>query len=326
MKNYIITICLILIAGIIGFIAGNYFEKTKKTDIPTDNIEKIQESRLGGYKFINPLLECDNYHPSQIISTLKLERKVKNFIDSTKLTGQASHISFYYRDLTNGPWIGIGEKDNFSPASLLKVVIMIAAFKKAENEPDFLKKKIRYDKDSVSGVIPNITDSTIKIGNSYSVEKLIYNMIVHSDNNARLLLFQNMDKKFINRVYSDIGIDMSNFDANNDFMSAKTYSSFFRILYNATYLNKDNSEKALQILTNSSFHKGISALLPDNLLIAHKFGERGYINSNIKQLHDCGIVYKGNTPYLICIMTMGTNTQELSKIIAQISLLVYIHN
>lgn len=331
MKNYIIIVGLILIAGSIGFISGNYFGKNKKIKVPvnstvTERVEKNEEFRLGGYKFINPLLDCENYHQSNIFSTVELEKNVQKFIDKSTSSGRASHIAFYYRDLNNGPWIGIGERENYSPASLLKVPIMIAAFKKSESEPGFLNKKIRYDKDLSDGMRPNITDSTITIGNTYSVERLIYFMIVHSDNNARLLLFQNIEPIFINKVFSDVGIDMANFNDTANFMSVKSYSSFFRILYNATYLNKENSEKALQILTNSSFHHGIPAQLPVTVSIAHKFGERGYINSDIIQLHDCGIVYKGNSPYLICIMTQGTNTANLEKIIAEISLMVYSHN
>ncbi len=331
MKRYIVTIGGILIAGIIGFISGKHFKENNEIEMSinnaaTDSIEKNREYRLGGYKFINPLLDCENYHQSNILSSIELEKKAKNFIEKSISSGRASHISFYFRDLTNGPWVGIGEKDDYSPASLLKVPVMIAAFKKSESEPGFLNKEIKYDKDIDDGMRPNIGDSTIKIGNSYSVEKLIYYMVVHSDNNARYLLFQNIDPIFINKVFSDIGIDMSKFNDTSNFMSVKTYSSFFRILYNATYLNKDNSEKALQILTNSTFRKGLAALLPSTVQIAHKFGERGYLNSDKMQLHDCGIVYKGNSPYLICIMTEGTNTKELENIIAEISLIVYQHN
>lgn len=331
LKNYIVIIGLISVAGILGFISGNYFGKNKKIKIPinstvTESVEKNEEFRLGGFKFINPLLDCENYHQSSVFSTVVLEKDIQKFIDKSISSGRAAHIAFYYRDLNNGPWIGIGVRENYSPASLLKVPIMIAAFKKSESEPGFLKKKIRFNKGVNDGMRPNITDSTIAIGKTYSVERLIYFMIVHSDNNARLLLFQNIEPIYINRVFSDVGIDMANFNDTANFMSVKTYSSFFRILYNATYLNRENSEQALQILTNSSFNHGIPAQLPATVPIAHKFGERGYINSDIVQLHDCGIVYKGNSPYLICIMTQGTNTTELEKIIAEISLMVYLHN
>lgn len=321
MKNNIYKIISILLVGVSGFFIGKHFEKIKKNI----NCEE-KEVRMPGYKFINPLLECDNLNQTTLSSSMKLEKRIKKFIDSSVSTGHASQISFYFRDLNNGPWIGIGEKDNYFPASLLKVPIMVAMFKKTETDTSFLKKEIKFIENSNTNVIPNIKDSVIKIGNSYSVEKLIYYMIVYSDNNAKTLLLENIEPSFITKVFSDLGIDFPVLDNDKDFMSVKTYSSFFRILYNATYLNKDNSEKALQILSKSDFRQGIPSLLPDSVLIAHKFGERGYVNSDIKQLHDCGIVYEGKTPYLICVMSRGTNINELTKIIAEISLIVYTNN
>lgn len=320
-KKHGLVIGLILNAGCIGFIAGSYFYEGNKSN----SSEKTQEMRLGGYTFINPLLECDNFQSSNILSSVELETKVNDVIEKAKLTGLVSHVSFYYRDLSNGPWIGIGEKDDFSPASLLKVPIMIALFKKSEEDPDFLNKKIKYES-RLDEFSPNILDSTIQMGKTYSVLELIRYLIVHSDNEARLLLLQNIDIGFVNQVYADIGIDISQFSDGQDYMSVKTYSSFFRLLYNATYLNKKNSEKALQILSKSAFKKGLTAQLPADVIVSHKFGERGYPGSDIKQLHDCGIVYKGKSPYLICVMTKGTNLEEQAKIIAEISLLVYNHN
>lgn len=323
MKNNVIIIGIILIVGCAGFFSGKYFGKAKRNYLIEDDTEKTLEVRLGGYKFINPLLECDNYVSSDMLLATELEEKIKEFIKKAETFGRATDISFYCRDLANGPWIGVREKEKFSPASLLKVPILTAAFKMDENEPGFIKKKVRYDKKLNPGEVPNIIDSVIKIGNEYTIEKLINNMIVYSDNEARLLLVQNIDPAIISKVYSDLGIDVTNVTDDQDFMSARTFSSFFRILYNATYLNKDNSEKALQILSHTNFHQGIPALLPDSIVVAHKFGERGYPNSDIKELHDCGIVYKGKTPYLICVMTKGTNIQELRKIIGEISFLVY---
>ncbi len=324
-KSYLITLGLVAVAGTIGFFSGKHFNKSKerKKTVLTESVNTTQELRLNEYKLISPLLECDTYRPANEAAVVALENQVKQVIDSAKTSGKISHVSFYYRDLKNGPWIGLGEKDDCSPASLLKVPIMIAVLKKAENEPAFLNKKIKYDKPFDTGLVPNVKDSTIKTGRSYSVETLIYKMIVHSDNEARLLLLQSIEATFLNRVYTDIGIDMSNFDDRKDFMSVKTYSSFFRLLYNATYLNKENSEKALQILTHTDFPDGLPAKLPPNTIVAHKFGERGYLNANIRQLHDCGIVYKGNSHYLICIMTRGTDIKAQTSLIATISAMVY---
>lgn len=324
MKNYIIVAVLVIAAGLVGYVLGKRSVRYKSSSPIVSETTETNEIRLRGeYKFINPLLELDNSQESNLLAAKELEKKITLFIDSTKAANSASHISYYYRDLNNGQWIGINEHENFSPASLLKVPIMIAALKKAESNPTFLKKKINYNKPFDSGLVPNIGDSTITAGNSYTIDALIYKMIIFSDNEARMLLIQNIEVPLLTKVYTDIGIDVSRFDDSQDFMSVKTYSNFFRLLYNATYLNKEYSEKALEILSHSKFYTGLSAALPKGTVIAHKFGERGYVDAPIRQLHDCGIVYKGGTPYLVCVMTRGINMDTQAKIIADISKLTY---
>ncbi|MDO8560151.1 MAG: serine hydrolase [bacterium] len=57
-------------------------------------------------------------------------------------------------------------------------------------------------------------------------------------------------------------------------MSVKDYASFFRILYNASYLNREQSERALGLMTKTRFRDGIIAGVPAGRPVAHKFGER----------------------------------------------------
>jgi len=109
-------------------------------------------------------------------------------------------------------------------------------------------------------------------------------------------------------------------------MNVVDYAAFFEILYNATYLNKEMSEKALAILTKSTFNYGLVGGVPIGVEVAHKFGER--IFEEYKQLHDCGIIYKENNPYLLCIMTRGDmmegdNFNDLAMVIKKISEQVY---
>ena len=83
------------------------------------------------------------------------------------------------------------------------------------------------------------------------------------------------------------------------------------------------SEKALQILASADFHKGIVAGVPAGTIVAHKFGERAFADNNIKQLHDCGIVYSPSGPYLVCIMTRGASFEVLEDVIAGVSAILY---
>jgi hypothetical protein len=83
------------------------------------------------------------------------------------------------------------------------------------------------------------------------------------------------------------------------------------------------SEKALSLLAATTFAYGLTAGLPPGVRAAHKFGERILADPARMQLHDCGIVYAGNSPYLLCIMTQGPDQVALTGIMSDVSRLVY---
>jgi beta-lactamase class A len=325
-KNAIVTAVLLLLVGTIGFFLGKNISTTAEeiNNKASQEKEDFNESRSRGtYKYINPLLECDNFNPSKMISLVQLESDLKNYINQSLTKGYSSHVSIYFRSLNNGPWIGIDENYNYSPASLLKVPIMIAVLKKAEYEPGLLKKKISYTELKDLEYTPNIKDNLIKIGNSYTVEELLISMIKYSDNEAKELLIDVVGDENVITSMNEIGINTNGVDLSKDFISVKGYSSFFRFLYNATYLNKEMSEKALEILSTTNFKTGLPAKLPKDIVVSHKFGERGYVDTNLKQLHDCGIIYIPGNPYLLCVMTKGDSFDELDDVIADVSEIVY---
>jgi hypothetical protein len=153
-------------------------------------------------------------------------------------------------------------------------------------------------------------------------------MIVSSDNNAATLLYNNMNKDWLAEVYSDLGLTLTpGGSANTQDITAKQYSYFFRILYNATYLTPADSEKALTLLTGPDFPQGIESTVPANVLVANKFGERTILTQAgvvlQRELHDCGIIYSAKGPYLICIMTRGKDFPSLIGVIDSVSSTVY---
>jgi beta-lactamase class A len=95
-----------------------------------------------------------------------------------------------------------------------------------------------------------------------------------------------------------------------------------RILYNASYLEPELSERALTILTEAEFSEGVAKKLPSSVPVAHKFGER-LLDNEIKQLHDCGIVYFPQNPYVLCVMTKGQDWEKLAQTIQDVSKMVY---
>lgn len=283
--------------------------------------------KKGDYSFISPLVECDANFTEQDPNLNSLQDAVEDFIKWRVNLGEITHASIYFRDLNNGPWFGINENEQFSPSSLIKVPLMITYFKEAERDPTLLSQRVLIPEKSDGGMEQNYppTVSLVK-GEQLTVEELINRMIIYSDNYAYDLLLSHIDSALVFSVYSDFDINIAlanQTDPNGNIVSVKDYASFFRILYNSSYLNNTMSERALSLLSKSTFKKGLVAGVPSQVVVAHKFGERNYEFMGEKQLHDCGIVYAPSKPYLICIMTRGKEFDKLEKTIAGISKIVY---
>lgn len=299
-----------LVLFILGIIIGSGFKKN-------DNSFKINRSLKN--RLTNPLLDCEIYESNQNTKVNQIKKEVMGLIDSNY--DSIKEISVYFRDLNNGPSFGINENNKFAPASLLKVPLMIAYLKQSETDSELLNKKIEYK--GVHNLSENLPEAdNLKPGESYDVNDLIYRMIAYSDNLSFELLLNNINQDSIKKVHQDLDLIYPDSNTPEDYISVKSYAGLFRVLYNSTYLNRETSEKALNYLTKSDFHLGIEAGVPKNTVVALKFGVRD-IQADVMQMHDCGIVYDLKKPYLLCIMTKGSDQNKLIQIIKDVSELVY---
>lgn len=322
-KNNKIYICagVVAVIALVSFFIGRNF-------IKQENVEPdlAQDRHQSGYQFIKPLLTC-SLELRDYEKVESLEKELRAVVDEEMAANHISSLSLFFHDLDNGSWIAINRAEKFSPASLLKVPIMIAYFKLAETNPDILKKEIVITTDLDHALKPNIIpEKRVETGKTYTVEELITYAVNYSDNVAANTLLANISLEDMERIYDDIGMAPPSQDKPENFMSVFEYSSFFEILYNASYLNKDMSEKALEILARTKFDFGIEGGVPSEAKVANKFGERTLADQ--RQLHDCGIVYAPNGPYLLCIMTRanlkdGASFQELAEIMKTLSTKTY---
>lgn len=300
----------------LGFVVRGLFPRRSKSE--------SVEIREGGWAYINPLLECEqaqNLMEDNELSPFK--KKVEAFITKNLHNEWGDDVSVYFREMNNGLAFSIGESEQFYPASLLKVPEMISVLKAAEVNPALLAKKIVYDKPELQSMQnADVTDKMV-FGRSYTVEELLKRMIEYSDNVAALLLEDAMKPSDLKKTYDDLGLPDPYYlnDQSGYMISVESYASFFRILFNASYLNKDLSKKALMYLAHTDYRKGLVAGMPPQVAVAHKFGLRKV--NGIKQLHDCGIVYYPNHPYLLCVMTSGPEPEFLDTTIAEISHFIF---
>ncbi|MFA5991686.1 MAG: serine hydrolase [Candidatus Doudnabacteria bacterium] len=325
LKYLIKPVIYVLAGGILGFFLFKVTDfHNIKTPFTSDPV-KLQDVREGQGRFTNPLLECGQNGQNVFSELVPFKMKIESLINSQQEKDGINHISVYFRDLNNGPWFGIDEQTVFAPASLLKVPLAIAYYKLAEQDPGILKKVIVFaDPNDSSGVVQSVKPKeNLELGKSYEVEDLIRRMLVYSDNHSYSILFKNLKPDEIKRVYKDFGFNLDSLGRTDEIATVQSYSAFLRILYNASYLNQTDSEKVLGMLSESDFKNGLPAGVPDSVVVAHKFGERGSANSSEKQFSDCGIVYYPNHPYLMCINVKGSNFENQINAIKEVSTAVY---
>lgn len=318
------TVVISVVSIIIGVLIGKLLPSSNnnsKLAVKQDN--SLKEVRESGYKFISPLLECETGNDYYKLNGLNsLQAEVSDLVDAWKNTGQITNGAVYFRELNNGPWFGVNEHNTFSPASLLKLPVMMAYYKKAENDPQLLTKKVKYTgADVLLGQDIAPTNSIVK-GKEYTIEDLVERMVIYSDNAALTVLEDNIEPGLIDKVTIDLGVETAKDTTPVDFMSVKGYAGLFRILYNASYLEKNDSEKTLEILSKVQFDGGLVAGVPKGITVSHKFGER-QLEANLVQLHDCGIIYNPHNPYLLCVMTSGKNFSNLEQFIAKVSSITF---
>jgi len=322
-KPLLLLLALIIFAA--GFMVGQF---SNNRLLPLRKAPRATtEMRLGGYDFINPLLECESAKDSFESRELRpFRHKLESLIEEQKKKGWASHVSVYFREMNNGLSFDIDGKEHFSPASLIKVPLLIAYFKWAETDHSLMRKKLTFTSRENFDANQNIKPAfSIEYGKSYFIEDLIFRSIAYSDNNAFYLLFVNVNQTILRQTYTDLGLEVPTARTIEDSISVSDYASFFRILFNASYLNHEMSEKALEYLSDVDYKEGLVGGVPPETVVSHKFGERALTSpaGTVFELHDCGIVYYRDHPYLLCVMTKGKSFEYLDDAIREVSHLVY---
>ncbi len=301
---------------VVTWVFMSYFSNN---NYPT-NISAIRQSDKSA-PLIRPLL---GYNTPETQPGNLLKNKLKKIIDENINNNQITTAAVYYRDLNTGKWFGLNQDETFTPASLFKVPLLITYLKEAETDPKILSTEITnnlvQDENEAETIKPL---KAVVEGATYTVNELLHYMIEYSDNNATVLLFKNINQDTLKKVFSDLDINLPSGNNSGDFISVGNYSFLFRILYNATYLNHEMSEKGLEMLSKIDFEDGIRKSIPNNIIVSNKFGEFFLKGNNEYQLHDCGIVYHPKYPFLLCVMTKGNSLNNLKKTIQEISKVTY---
>jgi len=280
---------------------------------------------LKGFEYISPLVDVELPEGYSVRrEPIPFKHTVEKYVDQLVKSGAVKDISVYFRDLSDGPWFGINEDVKYNAASMMKVSTMIAWLKRAEKDPSVLRRTFVFDEKAYDGP-PQVVapERTLKSGRSYTVDELLNYMMNFSDNKAMWLLHNDLHE-------SELRVLLDSMDVTNDtttgynLITVHGYSGFLRVLYNASYLNKEMSERALKLMSYQEFPQGIVAGIPKGVKVASKYGViNDGVNRENVQLHEFGIVYHPNGPYILGILSRGNNLDVQANVLKTVSEMVY---
>jgi beta-lactamase class A len=234
-----------------------------------------------------------------------LREKVKEMV---KDFGQGS-VSIYIEYINTGANISINPDIYIWPASLTKIPLAMAVMKKVEKREWSLSNElvlIKGDANNMSGDSENPL-SEYPVGTRFTIEKLLEELIVNSDNTAYYILLRNLHEDDLAEVIRSLGMEF--LFTKEGKMSAKEYSRILRALYSASFLNREDSQKVLELMNKSKFKEFLSSGLDDSVIFSHKYGEDDILNI----YSDSGIVYLENRPYIISVMVQGQSNVDYKK-------------
>jgi beta-lactamase class A len=213
-------------------------------------------------------------------------------------------ISVYYEQFNSGANIVVNRDLRLFPASLSKLALALIVANKVESgilKWDTELSHTDADLSSGSGELYKT------IGNKpTSVEKLVTELLTNSDNTAQNILRRNVTIEDYVSLQTETGLE-DLYDMRG-YVSAKEYSRILRLLYTSSFLERENSQKLLEMLANAKFKNYLSQSIPDNIKFAHKYGE----NTAEFIFADSGIVYVPGRPYMITVILKGEDASQKS--------------
>lgn len=316
-----IIIFQVIILAVLGVLFAVYMGTVNKTS-PAVVVDSRSALSTGlslnrQASLINPAVIADlkkhyiiNFKPlRERLNELQKKEKDKTFV--------------YFLYLNNAAWIGINERELFPAASTIKVPLAMSIYKMKEQGKIKLSQTYslsELDLDSNFGSLYEVgPDQT------FTIEDLLRIMLQYSDNTAARALLHitesiGIKDPFVD-IYDAMGWEDMEFENKPVYIdiNLKILSNMFIALYNASYINSEDSIAILSQLSRSPFDQQIVGGLPKTVPVAHKIG----IDDVEESYSDCGIVYAPNRPYILCLGYYGGSKVLANKFMSNISKEVY---
>ena len=243
-------------------------------------------------------------------------------------------VALVVKDLSTGETIQWFPDERFPAASVIKIPILVEAFRQAQEGRFQLDKHLPVrseDKVGGFGILKELPSVE-----SLSFLDLLTLMIIISDNTATNLCIQRVGVSAVNETMVSLGLratvlqrkmmDMAAREQGLDnFTSAGDMARLLELLAADQILTPEACARSLDILTRQQVNDRLPLLLPSHVKVAHKTGELPGIR------HDVGILFIDSRRVIVAALTKDFTAsigQELvggraSELIAHISRSVF---
>jgi beta-lactamase class A len=229
-------------------------------------------------------------------------------------------------DLDTGYHAGFNAAKSMPAASTIKLPVMVEVFAQLQAGRFELHRHVTLeaaDKDFGSG---DLCDAAA--GTAYPVSELLEKMIDISDNTATNMLIRLVGRRNINRRMGELGLARTHLagDVRTDGWSIRqtlrtSPADLVRLLTlmaRGELVDEWSSNEMIAILEADRVNTLLPEPLPEDIAVAHKTG------SLFDTLNDAGIVFAGDAPYVIAVMTTALPSQDLGRVfIHAVSRLAY---
>lgn len=225
------------------------------------------------------------------------------------------HVGIAVQDVATGLSTGINASAEMPAASTIKIPVMVEVFRQLGTGRFDLNTRMslqRVDKDWGSGDL-----SDARVGSSYPVSRLLSLMIDVSDNTATNMLIRLVGRANINSEMADLGLahtrltDSIRSSGPAIRWALRSSPSDMAHLLGAMAKNdlvdEWSSREMIAILRGQRHNGLLPQPLPRGTTIAHKTGTLH------DTLNDVGIVYLGEEPYVIAVMTTDLPTLDSGR-------------
>lgn len=230
-------------------------------------------------------------------------------------------VGFYFKNLVTGESFGYNEKEQFLPASIVKVPLLAAILLMRERGETSFDETITVRADEKlpgCGAIQHMTGDkdgsvTLDIATLYKL------MIVISDTTATNALYKHYGNDKIIGLLKELGLKGTQFNRAfyDSVREEKGIQNYFvpeeigillEKMYRKTLISPRASETMQNILLMQQVNHKMGGKLPIGFPIAHKTGEEE------DKTHDVGIVF-GKEPFVACFASYQSDIPRFEQFI-----------